>query len=145
MAHEIRSFTVAQQPAAVLAYLADFGHAETWDPGTKSCTRVDDGPVAVGARWQRSTTMLGHDSELEYAITELDEQHVTLVAADSHVSSTDVISVRPVELGCEITYESTVELHGVAKIGTPVVQYELDLLADEVVAGIRDALADLPE
>jgi carbon monoxide dehydrogenase subunit G len=143
VAHEIRSFTVAQQPAAVLAYLADFGHAAVWDPGTKSSERVDDGPVAVGARWQRTSTALGHSSE--YRITELDERHVTFVAADDRVSATDVISVRAVELGCEITYESTVELHGVAKVGTPVVQYELDLLADEVVSGIRDALAALPE
>jgi carbon monoxide dehydrogenase subunit G len=139
--HEIRSFTVAQQPDAVLAYLADFGHAEVWDPATTSCTRIDEGPVAVGSRWERATKT----RTSEYRITELDERHVTLAAEDAHVTSTDVITVRAVELGCEITYEATVELHGVAKVGTPVVQYELDLLADEVVSGIRDALAALPE
>jgi hypothetical protein len=46
-----RTFTVDAIPGVVVPYLADFGHAEQWDPGTVSCTRNDSGPVQVGSSW----------------------------------------------------------------------------------------------
>jgi carbon monoxide dehydrogenase subunit G len=36
-----RTFTVDAAPEVVVPYLADFGHAEQWDPGTERCTRND--------------------------------------------------------------------------------------------------------
>ena len=47
-----RVFTVEALQSVVVDYLADFGNAEEWDPGTVSCTRLDSGPVQVGARWR---------------------------------------------------------------------------------------------
>jgi len=44
-----RTFDVAPQPEVVVSYLADFSHAEQWDPGTERCVRNDDGPVRVGS------------------------------------------------------------------------------------------------
>src|SRR5687768_8175715 len=39
-----RTFTVASSPEGVVEYLRDFARTEQWDPGTVSCTRLDDGP-----------------------------------------------------------------------------------------------------
>lgn len=140
MVHVIRTFTVARPAAEVLAYLADFGHAPEWDPGTETCTRIDDGPVAAGARWQNVSKVLGMSTELEYRLERLGDDHFTLVGRNDTATATDHVTVRPHELGCEITYDATVELHGVAKLGSPLMQMEFERLGDETVEGIRRAV-----
>ncbi|MBC8090757.1 MAG: SRPBCC family protein [Pseudonocardia sp.] len=144
MVHVIRTFTVDRPAPTVLAYLSDFAHAEQWDPGTQSCTRVDDGPIRVGATWHNVSKILGKSTELEYRLEQLDDEHLVLVGRNKTATSTDDITVVPHELGAEITYEATVELHGVAKLGSPIMQLEFDKLGDETVSGIRDAVAALP-
>lgn len=44
-----RTFTVTPPPEIVVDYLKDFHHAEQWDPGTRTCKRIDSGPVAEGS------------------------------------------------------------------------------------------------
>ncbi len=140
MVHVVRTFTVARPAPEVLAYLADFGNAREWDPGTQTCTRLDDGPVAVGARWQNVSKILGLTTELEYRLEQLDDDRITLVGRNDTATATDHITVLPHELGAEITYDATIELHGVAKLGSPIMQMEFEKLGDETVTGIRDAV-----
>lgn len=53
-----RTFIVAPQPQTVIPYLADFAHAEEWDPGTERCVRNDAGPV-VGSSWHNTSKIAG--------------------------------------------------------------------------------------
>jgi carbon monoxide dehydrogenase subunit G len=142
--HVTRTFTVDRPARAVLAYLADFGHADQWDPGTQSCTRIDDGPVAVGARWHNVSKILGKETELEYRLDQLGDDHIVLVGHNKTATATDHITVRPAEGGSEITYDATVDLHGVAKLGSPVLQVQFEKLGDQTVDGIREAVTALP-
>lgn len=144
MVHVSRTFVVDRPVAAVVAYLADFTHAEQWDPGTQSCTRIDDGPVAVGARWHNVSKILGKETELEYRLERLDEGHLLLVGRNKTATSHDDITVRPHERGSEITYDARVELHGLAKLGGPIMQLEMAKLANGTVEGITNAVALLP-
>lgn len=144
MVHVTRTFTVDRPTEAVLAYLADFGHADRWDPGTQTCTRIDDGPVAVGARWHNVSKILGKETELEYTLEQLEEQRIVLVGRNKTATATDHITVRPAEGGSEITYDATVELHGVAKLGSPLLQVQFEKLGDQTVDGIREAMSALP-
>lgn len=144
MVHVVRTFTVDRPAPAVLAYLADFGHADRWDPGTQTCTRIDDGPVAVGARWHNVSKILGKETELEYTLERLEEHRVVLVGRNTTATSTDDITVRPADGGSEVTYDATVELHGVAKLGAPVLQAQFEKLGDRTVDGIRGAVSALP-
>ena len=45
MTHVQRTFTVKQPIDTVVAYLEDFAHAESWDPGTVTCTQTSPGEV----------------------------------------------------------------------------------------------------
>lgn len=144
MVHVTRTFTVDRPTSAVLAYLADFGHADQWDPGTQTCTRIDDGPVAVGARWHNVSKILGKETDLEYTLERLEDDRIVLVGRNKTATSTDAITVRPTEGGSEITYDATVELHGIAKLGGPLMQIQFEKLGDQTVDGIRDAVAALP-
>jgi carbon monoxide dehydrogenase subunit G len=149
MVHVTRTFTVDRPVAAVVAYLADFGNAEQWDPGTVTCTRTDSGPVQVGASWRNVSKVLGATSELDYRLDRLDPGHIVLVGR--HVKGTadsvDDISVRPdpTDAGrSEVTYEATITFHGLAKLAAPVMQLEFEKLGNQTVDGMRAAVAALP-
>jgi len=53
-----------------------------------------------------------------------------------------VITVRPAPTGAgsEITYDATVELHGAAKLGAPLMQLEFEKLGNQTVDGIQREL-----
>jgi carbon monoxide dehydrogenase subunit G len=148
MVHVVRTFTVERPVDVVVAYLADFGDATQWDPGTVSCTRADNGPVAVGATWNNTSKVLGLTAKLTYRLDRLDPGHVVLVGENDKgtATSTDDISVRPgAEPGTsEVTYDATIVFHGLAKIAAPVMQLEFEKLGNQTVTGIQRAVAALP-
>jgi carbon monoxide dehydrogenase subunit G len=142
MVHVVRTFTVTAPPTRAVGYLADFAHAEAWDPGTRTCVRIDDGPVGVGATWRNTSKILGSTTELDYRLTHLDSERIELVGENKTATATDVITVRPAPdgSGSEITYDATVVLHGVAKLGSPLMQLEFEKLGDQTVDGIQREL-----
>lgn len=145
MVHVQRTFVVERPAEQVLAYLADFANAERWDPGTQSCRRIGGtGPIEVGARWHNVSKVLGRETELEYTLEKFEPNRIVLVGRNDTATSTDDISVTDHPDGAEITYDSTIELHGVAKLGAPVVKIEFERLGNETVDGITAAIRDLP-
>ena len=74
-----RTFSVDVSPEIVIAYLADFAHAERWDPGTVRCVRNDDGPVRVGSSWRNTSKIAGISTELSYALEQLSDERIVLV------------------------------------------------------------------
>lgn len=140
MVHVVRTFTVTAAPQRALDYLADFANATAWDPGTVSCTRTDSGPVQVGAVWHNTSKILGVETELDYTLEHLDGERIELVGRNKTAAAHDVITVRPDGSGSEITYDATVDLHGLAKLGAPLMQLEFEKLGNETVTGIQREL-----
>ncbi|WP_330474169.1 SRPBCC family protein [Terrabacter sp. C0L_2] len=126
-----RTFTVRPAPAAVIDYLKDFANAEEWDPGTESCTRVGDGPVAVGSRWHNVSKIAGVTTELDYELTELTDSRVVLVGSNDSATSTDTITVLPSGEGSEITYNADLDMHGLANLAAPAMKLVFEKLAND--------------
>ena len=143
MVEVTRTFRVNKTVEMVVAYLADFGNAAVWDPSIESSTRLDSGPVNVGATWKTVSKAMGRSTELTYRLERLEPARVTLVASNKYATSTDDITVRPIEGGSEITYATQVELRGMAKMAEPLVQRELERLGDETAEGITAAISGL--
>lgn len=137
-----RTFVVHTSAEEVVDYLADFGHATEWDPGTQSCTRTDGGgPVAVGATWHNVSKVLGRETELTYTLRTYDPGHVVLVGENKTARSTDDITVRAVEAGkAEITYTADIELHGAAKLAAPVMKVEMERLGTKTEEQLKGVL-----
>lgn len=128
-----RTFPVSQPVAVVIDYLKDFSHAEEWDPGTKSCTRTDSGPIEVGSRWRNVSVFKGKETELDYRLTELTAVLVKFEGRNKTATSVDAISVQATDEGSAITYHAEVEFHGVAKLATPFLKSEFEGLGDKTV------------
>jgi carbon monoxide dehydrogenase subunit G len=144
MVHVQRTFTVDRPAEQVLDYLADFGHAETWDPGTQSCTRIDDGPIAPGARWHNVSKIAGATTELTYELRERVPGKLVLVGTNDTATSTDTITAVDVDGGrSEVTYAADIALNGAAKLVAPAMKLVMERLGGETVTGITDAVARL--
>jgi carbon monoxide dehydrogenase subunit G len=126
-----RTFTVTPDPTTVLSYLKDFANAEEWDPGTVSCTQISEGPVAVGTRWKNVSKIAGNETELVYTLEELTDDRVVLVGKNEQATSHDTIEVEPHGTGSEITYTADLQMHGLAKLATPVMKLIFEKLGND--------------
>jgi carbon monoxide dehydrogenase subunit G len=139
-----RTFTVAPPPQVALDYLADFSHAEEWDPGTESCTRNGDGPVQVGTTWDNTSTIAGVSTELTYTLEELTSDKVVLVGRNDTATSTDTITVTPADgSGSEITYRADLEFHGAAKLGAPIAKLVFEKIGSDTEKQLTEVLNGL--
>jgi carbon monoxide dehydrogenase subunit G len=142
--HVQRTFIVDKPVEQVVAYLSDLANAEQWDPGTQTCRRVGrDGPVQVGTTWHNVSKVLGRETELQYTLEVLEPGHITFVGRNDTATSTDDITVTAHPDGAEIVYEATIDLHGLAKLGAPVIKVEFERLGNKTVKGITSAVRAL--
>ncbi|WP_329790478.1 SRPBCC family protein [Lentzea sp. DG1S-22] len=140
-----RTFTVASSPEGVVEYLRDFARAEQWDPGTVSCTRLDDGPVEVGARWRNVSTFLGRKTELVYELTRDEPNGLQFVGRNDTATATDDITITAGATPgtTRIAYHAHLEFTGVAKIGAPVAKIALEKLGSETEKSLIRVLGDV--
>jgi carbon monoxide dehydrogenase subunit G len=141
----VRTFAVTAPPAAVLDYLADFGNTREWDPATQSTTRIDSGPIAPGASWHTVSKVLGLTTELTYTLASTESDKLVFVGRNEGATSIDTITVRPVDGGgSEVTYRVDLEVHGLAKLATPVMRIEFEKLGTETAARLTEVLNRVP-
>lgn len=138
-----RTFSVRPVPARVLSYLADFSNAEEWDPGTQSCVRIDSGPVKPGATWKNTSRIFGMTAELTYTLKELTADRVVFVGTNKGSTSTDDIRVDPDGTGSKLTYRANLEMHGLAKLASPLMKVVFEKLAGDVKRQMTEVLNHL--
>ena len=141
MVHIQRTFTVQQPVEVVVDYLKDFGHAEQWDPGTVSCTRVDSGPIEVGTSWDNVSKVRGRETQLSYRLERLESGRLTFVGRNKTATSTDDITFTAVsDQTCQIRYDANIVFHGIAKLADPFLRREFERLGDETVRQMTQVL-----
>lgn len=148
MAIELRrSITVGRPVAEVVDYLADFAHTEEWDAGTVTCTRIGEGPVAVGARWRNVSEFRGRQTTLEYELIRRETTRLTFVGRNKTVTSTDNLTFQAegpgsggTGTGTRIRYHVRFDFHGLASIGAFFVKGALNTLADDTMAQLKGVL-----
>lgn len=141
MVHVQRTFPVAPSVDAVMDYLADFSHAEAWDPGTIACTRSDAGPVQVGSVWHNVSEFRGRKTELTYRLARRDPGHLTFEGENSSAHSVDDIVIRNVGAGTEITYTADITFKGLARLADPFLRGMFQKLGDKTVERMTSVLA----
>ena len=139
-----RTFTVTPPPEIVVDYLKDFQHAEQWDPGTRTCERIDSGPVAEGSFWHNVSKIYGVTAELTYKLEELTDSRVVFVGENQLSRAVDTITVEPDGSGSVITHVSDLEMHGSAKLLSPVVKLVFEKMAGDTEKQMATVLNQLP-
>jgi carbon monoxide dehydrogenase subunit G len=136
-----RTFRVVAPAAFVVDYLSDFSRAEEWDPGTVSCTRIDNGPIAVGARFHNVSEFRGKQTELQYQLTLLEPAaHLIFVGNNKTVTSTDDMTFRAEGDATVVKYRASLDFHGLAKFASPFLRKTFESLADKTQAQMTAVL-----
>jgi carbon monoxide dehydrogenase subunit G len=135
-----RTFNVDVPPEIVVPYLADFTHAERWDPGTVRCVRNDAGPVIVGSSWHNTSKIAGVTTELTYTLRELTDKRIVLVGHNDTATSTETIDVTSAGTGSSITYANEVQFTGAAKLAAPLGKLVFEKLANDTEKQLVETL-----
>ncbi len=138
-----RTIRTALAPGAAFSYLKDFENIAEWDPGTPVTDKLTDGPVAVGHRYRAVAEMHGKRHPLEYVVTELGEDSVTLRGENPTVVSVDTISVTPLRTGCSVRYRARFSIKGWKRVAEPFVRRRFDALAQPAMDGLQARLDQL--
>lgn len=141
MKHIERTITVDKPAERVWEYLSDFRSTNDWDPGTVLTERTS-GDGGAGTTYRNTSKFLGRETELEYTVTEVvPGRRITLEGRNKTVTSRDTITVDPTPAGgTVVTYFAEIELHGVAAVGTPVLDLPLKKLGDDAERSLTRAL-----
>lgn len=116
----------------VVAFLSDFSHAESWDPGTVTCRQISPGPVAAGTEWHNVSEFRGRRTQLRYRLTLMSADQLTFVGRNKTVTSTDDMRFEGRQGGTRLTYHARIQFHGAARLATPLLKREFERLGDEV-------------
>jgi carbon monoxide dehydrogenase subunit G len=138
-----RVFSVDRPMETVVDYLKDFSHAEEWDPGTISCHRLDSGPVKVGSGWHNVSKFNGRQTQLEYRLIQMENDHLVFQGRNKTATSTDDMVFTSLRDGTSIAYLADIRFHGVVRLLDPFFKRPFEKLADETVASMTDALLRL--
>ncbi|MCD0480882.1 SRPBCC family protein [Streptacidiphilus sp. ASG 303] len=138
-----RTLTVAGPVEEVVRYLQDFSRTEEWDPGTVSCTRLDEGEVREGATWRNVSRFRGRTTELTYRLVRLEAQRLTFVGENKTVTSVDDLTFRPAADGSSttLTYRADLRFKGLARLAAPFLRRDIERLGDEVARQLPEVLA----
>ena len=135
-----RTFSTVATPDAAYAYLADFTHAEEWDPGTQTCERTS-GDGGVGTTYRNVSKFLGREVEVTYTTAELaPPTRVHLRGTNDQFEGHDIFEITASGSGSEVRYAAEMSFSGVSKLASPLVSAYLPLLAKKTVAELRACL-----
>jgi carbon monoxide dehydrogenase subunit G len=127
---------------AAFDYVADFANAREWDPGVATARRIDDGPVAVGARYELGVRMGGRVAPMEYRITHLDPpRRVVLAGSGSNVEAVDNIRFERSGDGTVIDYTADIRLGGLLRLAQPFLGRSFAKIARDAAGGMERTLA----
>lgn len=125
-------------------YVADFAHADQWDPNTTAAERLDEGPVGVGARYRVDVRMGSRTTPMTYRVTEFDRpRRVVLVGQGEGVSSVDDIRFERSGGGTTVQYAADIRLGGILRLLQPFLGRRFDKLGKDAAAGMTRELRRL--
>jgi carbon monoxide dehydrogenase subunit G len=136
-----REIEVERDAGEVFAYLADFSHADEWDPGIVEARRLTDGPTAVGSRFEVIALFRGKRQRFEYVVTLYeDRRRIVLRGEGAKALSDDTITVDEADGRTRVAYEADLRLRGPYRIVEPFLGGTFRRMGDEALEGLKSKL-----
>jgi hypothetical protein len=119
------------------AYMADLTNFAEWDPGVSSAEQVAGSGPGLGAEYDIEAS----GSELRYEVDVFDPGHrVRATGRNRWLTSIDSISVAAEGTGSVVTYDADLVLHGLLKVGDPILTLAFRRIGDRAADGLIEKL-----
>jgi carbon monoxide dehydrogenase subunit G len=123
-------------------YIADFDHADEWDPNTTGAKRLGDVQPGPGARFALEVRMGGRTAPMEYRITEYDRpRRVVLVGEGSGVVTVDDIRFERIGDRTVVDYVADIRLGGLLRLAQPFLGGAFRRIGQQAAEGMNRELA----
>jgi carbon monoxide dehydrogenase subunit G len=123
-------------------YIADFDHADEWDPNTTDAARLGTEPPGLGARYALEVRMGRRTAPMEYRITEYDRpRRVVLVGEGSGVVTVDDIRFERVADRTVVDYVADIRLGGLLRFAQPFLGGAFRRIGREAAEGMTREFA----
>jgi uncharacterized protein YndB with AHSA1/START domain len=140
-----KSVSVDKPIETVFGYLSDFTTTTEWDPGTVRTVR-ESGEGGVGTVYLNTSRFLGRSTQLRYVVQEFDPpRRIRLRGQNATVVADDTMTFTPRPGGTAVTYAAEFSFRDITRYLAPLLRPALRRLGNRAEAGLRDALARLPE
>ena len=125
-------------------YIADFDHADEWDPNTTEAQRLGNAPPGLGARFALEVRMGGRTAPMEYRITEYERpRRVVLVGEGSGVATVDDIRFERIGDRTVVDYTADIRLGGLLRLAQPFLGGSFRRIGQQAADGMNRQLARL--
>jgi carbon monoxide dehydrogenase subunit G len=132
--------TVNRPIDEAFALLRDFARLPEWDPTFDEAHQVDDGPIAVGTRFDSTGSILGASFDLQLTIEALDAPtRIVMRGEGDGLHTTEDLRLSADGDGTNVTYHSVFETDKpdwVEKLGQPA----FTLVGRKVIDNLHDWL-----
>jgi len=119
-------------------YMSDLEHFAEWDPGVKRAVQVAGAGPALGAAYDVTVGGIGRDQILRYEIVDIDAPRRFVARAETGtLLSLDAVTIEADGDGSAVTYDATLTLKGVMKIGSPILALMFRRIGDRALGGLR--------
>jgi carbon monoxide dehydrogenase subunit G len=137
MAHYRMRIRTGRPATESFAYLSDLTNFTDWDPGVTSAVQVEgDGP-GMDAAYDIEAS----GSVLHYVVDVFDPPHrVRAQGRNRWLTSIDTIAVTEDGTGSVVTYEADLQLHGILRVGDPILALFFRRIGDRAADGLTQEL-----
>ena len=135
------SIEVARTPEEAFAYIADFTTTAEWDSTARSATKLTQGAVDLGTRFQVVCAIAGGSIDLEYVVTRLEQdRRIDLSGSCRWFDIEDSIRFEPTEEGTRIDYRAEFKFPAALKLLARGFERGLQRMGRASMRGMREAL-----
>lgn len=141
MARIRETFVVPADVETAFDLVADFSSTAGWDPGIRAARRLDEGPVARGARFEVELALGPVGAPLVYEVTVHQRPDRVILETTGHLHrGRDDVRFRAVDGGTEVTWEAEFALRGPGRLVDPFLAVGFRRAANGAVDGLAEAL-----
>jgi Polyketide cyclase / dehydrase and lipid transport len=133
---------IAADHRAVFAFVSDLRNEPRWNPDCRAVTKLDDGPVGLGARYRANWK---GSPELIVECVAYDAPHSWTNTNGGPISIRSTFTITATAAGSMLSSTFAVEPHGVGKLVAPMFTRKMKRAIPQHLATIKSILESGPE
>ncbi len=123
------------------AYTSDFGNLAEWDPGIAASSRIGEGEIGVGSKFNVLVSFGSRETPMVYEMTSYEPPHrIVLRGTGRALTAVDDIRFTSIEEGTQIDYQAELEFSGFMRLLVPLMGPMLRNVGKKALDGLAAKL-----